>query len=279
VAGKQITESNMEFAVGTPGYICPEQVRGEESDHRGDLYSVGVIMYEMLTGRLPFSGRSTMDILLAHATEAPPSFLEIGATDWAPPAIEGVVRACLEKEPARRPQSARDLAERYETALAHQEKVLEEELPANHPRAALMQAPSPAQQTEAIDPQAVVHTMDAWLPEKIAVYKLRGFVRDVGGEVLESVPGKIHVRIGGRGSVYGAGSALSWLGLSNAGLIDVELRLQQNDPNRSNQLSITVVLRVIGQNAATDPDARARCDQVYIDLRAYLMGATGVTSQ
>jgi serine/threonine-protein kinase len=276
---QQITESHLEFAVGTPGYICPEQVRGEEADHRGDIYSVGVILYEMLTGRLPFSGRSTMDILLAHATEAPPSFLEIGATDWAPPAIEAVVRACLEKEPERRPQSARDLAERYETALAHEEHVIAEQLPANHPRAMASQGSESGimAPVEAIDPRSVVHHMEAWMPEKIAIYKLRGFVRDVGGEVVESVPGKIRVRLGGRGSIYGAGSALSWLGLSVNGQIDMELRLQQNDPNKANQLAITVVLRVIGQNAAMDPDSRARCDQVFIDLRAYLMGATGVT--
>ncbi len=61
------TASNAEFAVGTPGYMCPEQVRGEEVDHRGDLYSVGVILYELLTARLPFAGKSSIDVLIAHA--------------------------------------------------------------------------------------------------------------------------------------------------------------------------------------------------------------------
>src|SRR5947208_6603822 len=78
--------TNNDFAVGTPGYISPEQVRGEEMDHRSDLYSVGVIVFELLTGRLPFTGGETMDVLLAHATQPPPSFADIGAACWVPPA-------------------------------------------------------------------------------------------------------------------------------------------------------------------------------------------------
>ncbi len=105
--------SSAEFAVGTPGYMCPEQARGEEVDNRGDLYSVGVILFELLTGQLPFSGAATMDVLVAHATEAPPPFAMIGACDWVPPAIEAVVQSCLAKDPAQRPASARELAERY----------------------------------------------------------------------------------------------------------------------------------------------------------------------
>src|SRR5689334_14612766 len=68
--------SGGDFAVGTPTYICPEQVHGEPVDHRGDLYSVGVILYELLTGRPPFTGDSAMEILLAHATEEPKPFGE-----------------------------------------------------------------------------------------------------------------------------------------------------------------------------------------------------------
>src|SRR5262249_37595679 len=67
-SGKTLTDSENEFAVGTPGYICPEQVLGHEPDHRGDLYSVGIILFELLTGKLPFAAKSSMDVLIAHAT-------------------------------------------------------------------------------------------------------------------------------------------------------------------------------------------------------------------
>src|SRR5947209_19332384 len=71
--------TNGDFTVGTPGYMCPEQAKGEVMDHRGDLYSVGAILFELLAGRLPFSGASTMDVLMAHATEEPPRFADVGA--------------------------------------------------------------------------------------------------------------------------------------------------------------------------------------------------------
>ncbi len=109
--------TNHEFAVGTPGYMCPEQARGEQTDHRGDLYSVGVILFELLTGRLPFAGRSTMDVLLAHATEEPPSFSAIGAAGIVPPGIERVVQSCLSKFKDHRPRHARELSESYAEAL------------------------------------------------------------------------------------------------------------------------------------------------------------------
>src|SRR5579883_2319501 len=113
----KITQTHTEFAVGTPGYMCPEQARGDEMDGRGDLYSVGVILYELLSGRLPFAGRSTMDLLLAHVTEEPPPLSLFAGDLDVPPAIEEVVRRCLAKNAEDRPRSARELAELYEAAL------------------------------------------------------------------------------------------------------------------------------------------------------------------
>jgi serine/threonine protein kinase len=276
-AGRAATGA--EFAVGTPGYMCPEQARGEDMDHRGDLYSVGVILYELLSGRLPFAGRCTMDVLLAHATEEPPPFSEIGVSDWVPPGIEAVVQSCLAKNAAERPGNARDLSDRYDNALAEDHGAQEsgarsgvQPVNKNGHNGEAASAVVTAAPGMAYDPNTLVHQLEAWMPEKIAAYKLRGFVQDVGGEILECVPGRIRVRVGGRGSVYASGSSLSWLGIGRrSGPIDVEMQLERADTNRESQLRITVMLRP--QNGSVlEGDWRDRCTQVFCDLRAYLMG-------
>jgi serine/threonine-protein kinase len=274
---QQASVTGAEFAIGTPGYMCPEQAKGDEMDHRGDLYSVGVMLYEMLTGRLPFSGAATMDVLIAHATEPPPAFSRVGAADRVPPAVEAVVQSCLAKNPSERPPNARELADRFEAALFHEQEL---QAQAHHPN------PSPPPRAlgengvtgsvAAIppDPDTIVHRIEAWMPETIAAYKLRGFVNDAGGEVLESVPGRIRVRLGGKGSVYAARG--SWFGLGRrASLIDLELQLHRADTAREGLLNITVLLRPTEKAGSTN-DWRERCTQVFCDLRAYLMGHNGV---
>ena len=66
-----VTQTGM--ILGTPDYMSPEQVEGEEADQRSDLYSVGVILFEMTTGKLPFAGESALSVILKHKTETPPS--------------------------------------------------------------------------------------------------------------------------------------------------------------------------------------------------------------
>jgi serine/threonine-protein kinase len=294
----RVAITNSEFAVGTPGYMCPEQARGEEMDYRGDLYSVGVILYELLTGRLPFAGKSTMDMLLAHATEPAPSFALIGASRWAPSAIEDVVQSCLTKDPKDRPANARELSDRFEAALVslsgappvweppadgapiRSEAATEARISPLVRQPGNANAPAAAGAAdERFDPSASVHHLEAWMPETIAAYKLRGFIHDVGGEVVESVPGRIRVRLGGRGSVYltpDRVSSLAWLGLGRrARTIDMELRLQRADDTRENHLRITVVLRSPGDPLGADPAWRQVCTQVFCDLRGYLMGQNG----
>jgi serine/threonine-protein kinase len=273
---KKVTDTNVDFAVGTPGYICPEQVRGEEMDHRGDIYSVGVIMYELLTGRLPFVGGSSMDILLAHATEPPPRFAEIGLKGVVPPEIEELVLQCLAKDPAERPQQARDLAERYDTALVRWESQQEERLARQRPQPGsshlLPVSPStptpPPRSPTAEGSDALSFQMEAWLPERIALMKLRGFVYDAGGEVLDSQPGCVVVRLGGKRT------GLSWFGLARraTGPLDVELHLTHAHPQEPNRLTVQVVFRPSHPSLLDDPQWQKRCSDVFVQLRSYLMG-------
>ncbi len=90
-------------AMGTPHYMSPEQCRGRDVDHRADTYAFGIILYQLLTGRLPFNGQGFMEIAFKHSVEvpAPPSKHVPGL----PPALDAQVLAFLEKEPDKRPQS------------------------------------------------------------------------------------------------------------------------------------------------------------------------------
>src|SRR5262245_23767832 len=184
------SDTGVEFAVGTPGYISPEQVKGEELDHRSDLYSVGIILFELLAGRLPFTRDETMDVLLAHASEAPPHFKDINADNWVPQGIEDLVQACLAKNPADRPASAMDLAGSFHLALDRARAEIASPTTNTPPEIPREEIPrEPATTTHKVrDPHAIVHEMEAWMPDTIASYKLRGFVHDFGGHVIESIP-------------------------------------------------------------------------------------------
>lgn len=272
----RISGTGMDFAVGTPAYICPEQVRGEVMDHRGDLYSVGIILYELLAGRTPFDGQSSMDVLLAHATEEPPTFAEIGV-DWIPAPIEKVVRQCLTKVPSERPASARDLAESFQAALAEADQPTDpasEGAPTPAPDT-LPETPSPLGQKAPDDPNAVSFHVEAWMPETIAVHKLRGFVHDAKGVVLESLPGLIRVRLGAPGSRYRyKGRRKSWLDLGRkSGTVDMNLYMEQASQGAS-LLTITVHMRSRDGVAASDEDFQAHCGEIFVDLRGYLMAQT-----
>ena len=292
----KVTDTNVDFAIGTPGYICPEQVRGEEMDHRGDLYSVGVMMYELLTGRRPFNGPTGMDILLAHATEFATPFAELGLSGWVPAEIEKLVFDTLAKDPDDRPQTARELAERFDTALNRAQAKADSRVLAVGPQShaslksgglqsgstrsdpalpsSAITTPPPAVVTQSMtnrENAALPFQMEAWMPESIAIMKLRGFVHDAGGEVVESVPGLIKVRLGGRKAP--TNGPLSWLGLRRSSSpIDVELHLHRLNPTKDNQLTVHVLFRPSHPALLTDRNWRQRSTQVFIELRSYLMG-------
>jgi serine/threonine protein kinase len=103
--------------VGTPGYMSPEQARGKPLDHRSDLFSLGVVLYQLTTGRSPFEGDSTMAILTALAVDTPPPTRSLNPE--VPSEFEAAIHRLLEKDPdARTPSAAAVAAElRALTAL------------------------------------------------------------------------------------------------------------------------------------------------------------------
>jgi Tol biopolymer transport system component len=99
--------------LGTVGYMAPEQVRGEPADHRADLFALGAILHEMLTGKRPFHRATAVETMNAILKEDPPDLS--GAPRPVSPAIERIVAHCLEKDPGARFQSAQDVAFNLET--------------------------------------------------------------------------------------------------------------------------------------------------------------------
>ncbi len=102
------TITTLGVAVGTPTYMSPEQAAADPHvDHRSDIYSVGVMAYEMLSGRPPFTGSTPQQVLAAHVTEAPDPVSK--RRQAIPPALEAIVMRCLAKRPADRFQTAAEL--------------------------------------------------------------------------------------------------------------------------------------------------------------------------
>ena len=102
---KRLTDPGV--LMGTVGYMSPEQVRGQETDHRSDTFAFGLILYEMLSGQRAFRGASAIEVMNAILKEEPAELRETNAK--ISPQVEKIVRRCLEKKPERRFQTASDL--------------------------------------------------------------------------------------------------------------------------------------------------------------------------
>jgi serine/threonine-protein kinase len=274
ISPDEIVDWNLPAASGTPEYISPEMVRGNDMDARGDLYSVGVILYELLAGRRPFTYSGVEKLMLAHAHEAPPMFTDLGITD-IPPAVEAVVRSCLEKYPEKRPANALELADAYQRAVGkrlgstsrmggNSGLVMRPALPAHRPDPRIG------------DRSAIRQTVEASMPEALALVKVKGFIYDLGGEVVESVPGMIKVQLVEKKKSSGSGWFAALRGgtsttskSANSGT-DLELHLERLDPNDTAKLTITLVMRPL--NGQVSVEWRNRAEAIGRDLQAYLMG-------
>ncbi len=104
--GDQATLTQAGTVFGTPKYMAPEQSRDGTVDQRADLYSIGVILYEMLLGRPPFESDNPLSLLLSHASKAPPRFLDVQPNQLLDERVESVVLTALAKAPDERYQSA-----------------------------------------------------------------------------------------------------------------------------------------------------------------------------
>jgi predicted Ser/Thr protein kinase/TolB-like protein len=128
LSGKSITGAGV--MIGTAEYMSPEQVEGKDIDQRSDIYSLGVILYEMVTGRVPFEGETPFTIGVKHKSEIPKNPKEINTQ--LSDDLSRVILRCLEKDRKNRPQSAADLRaelERIEKGLPTTERVVPERKP------------------------------------------------------------------------------------------------------------------------------------------------------
>jgi serine/threonine protein kinase len=111
-SGEPLTKKGL--IVGTPHYMSPEQAAGAVVDPRGDIYSLGVILYELATGHVPFDATHYMGVLAKHLTEPPPPFDSLSLPAKLPPEFEAIVQKCLAKLPDQRFQSMLEVMEATE---------------------------------------------------------------------------------------------------------------------------------------------------------------------
>ena len=273
---EQFVGARAHKTIGTPEYACPEQFRGEQVDSRGDLYSVGVILFELLTGRLPFAGATSAELVAAHLHAQPPPLDLVIGLGRITPVLEVLVHGCLAKDPADRPPSARELALGYGAAIRcsiwdEREATVRDAAPPATPPDGAAHA----------DRSADVFRLEAWMPQAVAAIKLRGFVDD-RGEVRASAPGYLRVSLRmQRKTVPGPRpqGLFARLGLGRKSELgpafeQVDVDVLTTTPDTSQPSKLLVTVRMHTPKLRTIEEATQWldwCKQVQMDLAAYLM--------
>jgi eukaryotic-like serine/threonine-protein kinase len=134
-------------AIGTPSYMSPEQARGEDVDARSDLYSCGVVLFQMLTGHKPFTGIDPLDVMRKHVEDPPPRLVDLAPALSPPPPLEAAIARALAKDAEARHASAIDFSSELQRVLDLPE--LAEEPPAPAPAV----EPAEAGPTLAVEPR------------------------------------------------------------------------------------------------------------------------------
>jgi serine/threonine protein kinase len=250
--------------VGTPGYVSPEAIRGDAVDARADLYSVGCLLYLMLTGQPPFPQASPRELMRAHLQDRPRSFESLGVRH-VPPAVEAVVLKCLSKFPVERPITARELARLFGKVAGID--IWEQTKPAE-PIAPKKPFDSKA---PLFDGKSIIRQVDTRMPEGIAIVKLRGFLADVGGRVVKSEPGLLRIQVGEAPTRSKGLSSSGAISTSTTLPVEIELLMEKPDP-RDSRLTFTIYLRPFTDPVLFQrPDWRRQCQHLLNELQSYLM--------
>jgi serine/threonine-protein kinase len=266
-----------EQAPGTPAYLSPEQARGERVEARSDLYSVGVILFELLTGKRPFFCATPKDYEQAHAFRLPPTFAQLSVHD-IPPAIEDVVRRCLAKNAADRPKNAQELVRLYEQALGA--KVELDQTPGTAAVGAVALPPTPSKSgvLRKSDSGGMIYHMATSMPAKVAVLKLRGLLGLLGGECTEPEKGLLRARLPRLASASAGprkSSLFAKLGVAGAGteagLVSLDVRVTAPDPSKPAQLAVTLMFQgPDGSRSPMDAETTAFCEKTCSSICASL---------
>ncbi|NUO47692.1 MAG: serine/threonine protein kinase [Polyangiaceae bacterium] len=123
--GPKLTKAGAVF--GTPHYMSPEQAAGTSIDHRADIYALGIILYELAAGQLPFDSDNYMGILTKHMYQVPIPIRALVNNADCPPGLEAIIQKCLQKPPSQRYQSCAELAEDLERFVSGQVPVAVQE--------------------------------------------------------------------------------------------------------------------------------------------------------